>query len=280
MRIFDWRRVRTIGELQILTRASYLMLVVVPILAALWPGVRYSLGQYNRWAVETRTMLEHASLTLKLETEKVEHLLAALPTRSNEVEDTSITSKTEELLNQLQNKADEAVMHFSPKEVANPWLPTVWARVFFAALSVLFAHLLYQMFAPETVRRYSPQEFASQMKNEYASNPTQGAMNRAHYYIDRSERDFTARINSLFGSKSDQLDRSGRNFRETDRDIQTPMSRTEVLREEIDRVEQGAFAEYDTLSGHAYGAIVLSGLLYTYCISRRNLRGGIHLRVR
>jgi len=35
-RRLDWRFVRSFGELQILTRASYAMLVVVPILAGVW----------------------------------------------------------------------------------------------------------------------------------------------------------------------------------------------------------------------------------------------------
>ena len=36
IRWLDWRFVRSLGELQILTRASYAMLGVVPILAGLW----------------------------------------------------------------------------------------------------------------------------------------------------------------------------------------------------------------------------------------------------
>ena len=36
----NWRMVRAAGNLQILTRASYLMLVLVPALAAVWPDVR------------------------------------------------------------------------------------------------------------------------------------------------------------------------------------------------------------------------------------------------
>jgi len=35
----DWQFVRSLGELQILTRASYAMLVVVPILAGIWTAL-------------------------------------------------------------------------------------------------------------------------------------------------------------------------------------------------------------------------------------------------
>jgi hypothetical protein len=37
---FKWGLVRSFGELQILTRASYVMLIVVPMLAGTWPAVR------------------------------------------------------------------------------------------------------------------------------------------------------------------------------------------------------------------------------------------------
>ena len=37
-RFLNWRLVRGIGELKILTRVSYAMLIVVPILAGTWPA--------------------------------------------------------------------------------------------------------------------------------------------------------------------------------------------------------------------------------------------------
>jgi glycerol uptake facilitator-like aquaporin len=39
-RYMNWRLVRSLAELQILTKASYAMLLIVPILAGTWPGVR------------------------------------------------------------------------------------------------------------------------------------------------------------------------------------------------------------------------------------------------
>jgi hypothetical protein len=40
VRFFTWRTVRAVGALQVLTKASYVMLALVPILAGLWLGVR------------------------------------------------------------------------------------------------------------------------------------------------------------------------------------------------------------------------------------------------
>lgn len=40
VRFFTWQTVRAVGALQVLTKASYVMLALVPILAGLWLGVR------------------------------------------------------------------------------------------------------------------------------------------------------------------------------------------------------------------------------------------------
>ena len=56
-----WALIRNVGNLQVLTRASYLMLIVVPILAALWPGVRLVINQYNQTLISVSSHLESAS---------------------------------------------------------------------------------------------------------------------------------------------------------------------------------------------------------------------------
>jgi hypothetical protein len=45
--ILTWRLVRSIGELQILTRVYYAAAVVVPILATIWPGIHYFINKIN-----------------------------------------------------------------------------------------------------------------------------------------------------------------------------------------------------------------------------------------
>ena len=46
-RQFTWGFVRNFGELQLLTRASYIMLILVPLLAGLWPSVTTVVNRYN-----------------------------------------------------------------------------------------------------------------------------------------------------------------------------------------------------------------------------------------
>ncbi len=63
--VTNWRIVRAIGELQILTRASYVLLVAVPLLAATWPtvlavvhGERAAIEQANVTLQNTATLID------------------------------------------------------------------------------------------------------------------------------------------------------------------------------------------------------------------------------
>src|ERR1700730_652602 len=59
--VFSWRLVRTLGELQVLTKASYAMLIIVPLLAGLWPAVRLIVNQYDKSATEAAEIFERAT---------------------------------------------------------------------------------------------------------------------------------------------------------------------------------------------------------------------------
>ena len=91
--VLSWRSVRNLGELQILTRVSYVMLVLVPLLSGLWQTLQNFLNDY-----------------------------------------------TKEIL-------------------YSPMLPRSFAAIFFASLFAVIAHLIYQLFAPEEIRRYNLDQF-------------------------------------------------------------------------------------------------------------------------
>ncbi len=56
-----WIKIRTFGELQILTRASYFMMLLVPILAGIWPAVRVGINKYNAAITDSKAALDSAS---------------------------------------------------------------------------------------------------------------------------------------------------------------------------------------------------------------------------
>src|SRR5262249_45317998 len=57
----NWRLVRSLGELQILTRASYVMLIVVPLLAGMWPAVRLVVNQHNKALTDAAALFDRAA---------------------------------------------------------------------------------------------------------------------------------------------------------------------------------------------------------------------------
>src|SRR5262245_17448319 len=68
----SWRFVRSLGELHLLTRASYLMLIVVPILAGLWPAVRLAINHYNQSVLDATSELDATSKKLSNQIEKLD----------------------------------------------------------------------------------------------------------------------------------------------------------------------------------------------------------------
>lgn len=129
-RRINWGAVRAVGELALLTRASYLALLFVPILAGLWTALRAALVRSLRgW-------------------EEMSVAVQAMGSRSQgslcELESTS--------LEQLQ-------AFFATAWLPDAMLPDSWAAAFFAALCVVSGHLVYQLKAPQTIKEWDRAEF-------------------------------------------------------------------------------------------------------------------------
>ena len=56
----NWERIRSFGELEVLTKASYIALILVPIIAGLWPSVRVAINHYNKAATEASIIMNVA----------------------------------------------------------------------------------------------------------------------------------------------------------------------------------------------------------------------------
>lgn len=63
----DWRLVRGLGQLHILNRTSLFLVVIVPILAAVWPVVQHTLAWYDGTLTHIQEKLEQLSETLSKE---------------------------------------------------------------------------------------------------------------------------------------------------------------------------------------------------------------------
>ena len=140
--MFNWRVVRGLAMLRILTRASYLLLIFVPVLAGLWSGVRLVANQYNRAVEDATVLMDSAQKDFEQQVRALDtRLVSFINRKTTEASDTNDTEtrvlEVTEAIQQSAQSVTNAVNRFRddyiPKTIEKPNLPWSWAAAFFAA---------------------------------------------------------------------------------------------------------------------------------------------------
>ncbi len=122
----NWRWVRRIGELAILTRVSTYALVAVPVLAGIWGPISGSISSHF--------------VTIDQKVEAAKQVLDKLPADSTS---DVIASRVVEVITTASLSLE---------------MPIVWLLAFSAAACVVAAQFLFQLFAPDVIKQSSPEE--------------------------------------------------------------------------------------------------------------------------
>jgi len=195
-RVTNWRLVRNLAELQLLTRASYVTLILVPLLAGLWPTVKLVVNQHNKAVAEAATIFDKATVRF----EQAQHQLvlqASVPqqTASAQTGDVPIfalresaVTDTNAALEEIKQSVAQYKTDYASKSIESPRMPRTFAAAFFAALAAVIAHTLYQMRAPEPVRKMTLDQFIAAKKDDYSRHPTPTALEAAQAIVDREKR--------------------------------------------------------------------------------------------
>ena len=189
--LLNWRIVRIIAELRILTKASYFMLIFVPILGGLWPVVRLYVNNHNDAVIQATKVLKKYSQEFNNSRVSLENTL------TKEIEGTITTPRrkpTEDVIKSIKLNSDEFsddvkkfTNDFIPRTLDEPLLPWTWAAAFFASLFAVIAHLIYQLTAPEILRKFTLDEFEKWRKEDYSKHPSEDALKRAENYLSTKE---------------------------------------------------------------------------------------------
>lgn len=178
----NWRMVRGLGELQILTRASYAMLLIVPILAGTWPAVRLVVNHHNRAVKDATILLERYEAKFNETLKRVKEELG----RKADTGDSKDVAKVDKAIDTLEassvaffDHVNYYVADYSERTLRTPLLPWPLASAFFAALFVVLGHTLYQLAAPEQVRRMTWDEYVLSKKEDFAKHPSGEALIKA-----------------------------------------------------------------------------------------------------
>lgn len=177
----NWRFIRGLGELQILTRASYIMIVFVPIIASMWPAVRSFVNDYNRIIEHTQAATDkvYAKIqTIKEDThDKIEEIAKGTPQAESTLK--SAAGKIERVAEKLEDDVRKIRLSYTHWYLNSQNLPWTWGALFFAAIFVVTGHLIYQTRAPEVVRRYTLDDYVRAQRADHLSQESPIAISDA-----------------------------------------------------------------------------------------------------
>ncbi len=173
---FNWRYLRSIGELQFLTRASSVMLILVPIVAAIWPAIRWTEQSYNDQMHKLYSEISS----------DIERLQGLLQTSSPQNQNGALLSALESDATRLVETLDSKLKHMNPRPLNETYMPLVWTLGFIAAVCVLFGQLLYQMFVPDAVRESRYLAFIREGRRDWSQTASLALRHDAEELVRRA----------------------------------------------------------------------------------------------
>jgi uncharacterized protein YjbI with pentapeptide repeats len=173
LRTISWPIARHFGNLTLLTRASYLLLVIVPILAGLWPIIARTVSTYDA-AVD-----KAAAITVEVE-QLNQTITNRLAQRS-----VVLDSNLFETVNRLDTRVTELREMLHHAKIGPPRFPRTFAALFFAALFAAFGHLLYQLWADSLVKETTERKHVETAVGEFnpADADSRIKLDKALYFI-------------------------------------------------------------------------------------------------
>lgn len=200
----DWRLVRAFGAWQILTRVSYAMLVVVPLLAGMWPMVSKVINRHNQALAEATEELGTVVRGLSEQARRVEATTRefaagfqdSLVVVQHAQGDGAIIAEFASRIREMSQIVEDELAKLKREATLSPWLPQSWALAFFGALSVIIGHAIYQRRAPADTQQASMDEFARQRRKEYREHSSKPALDNALEQICTADTDHSLREDS------------------------------------------------------------------------------------
>lgn len=139
----NWRRIRSLGELSVCTRVSYIALAGIPVMAGLWGPLRRGIAWLNG--------------ELSRSSDKLDEVLKLLEENPG-----TASATLEKSLQELAELLDGTL----PAQ-----MPLGWLLAFLAAFCIVVAQLIYETHSPELIRKTSEDDLVERA-NEH--NRTDG----------------------------------------------------------------------------------------------------------
>lgn len=243
----DWIQIRALGQLTFLTRASYLLLIFVPVLAALWPAVRSGINRYNGAIQESLEALEVASVHFQ-------------QISANANVDGTTAQKLVFLSDSLNEQLGNITASTAAMTISHLDLPFVWVSGFLAALFVALAHLLFQAFAPTIVQQASVKEHSNSEVKRFNELKSDGQLSLAAKMVKEYEQDHQVLFDK--GQFQPWSNLGAKVFPESTPSFGDRQEEIAKNRQPVEIIEGGAMAEYILASQQDYKISTCCGYMY------------------
>jgi len=256
LNFINWTRIRELGELKILTKTSYFLLLFVPFLVGLWPFI-LSFLHGNTLPVKHTT--EYIEL-IKVELEKeYTNLNQDYSDRLRKGEIAQFDQlQIDKISKQLKVDLDEKLEELKSGNVVNHVLPNIWALGFLASLFVLLGQLLYQANAPEIIKTFKKNDFISNQKEEYKERPTETMLNNAIELLENSNE-----FEEIIEKYRKSLQETKRYLTLEEQKIEGVKIEKENKKTQLDLIENFAFKTYEN-SSHVKKVYSFHSMLFYY----------------
>lgn len=160
----NWRTIRILGELKILTKTSYISLFFVPFLVVIWDGIEVAKVKWNTVGPEKITQL--ASLAEFHVDKSIKQVIEI-----EEKRNLKLTSIIDRLL-KIQEEVKEVKANSNISGKIRFPLPNFWIQVFLCAIFVGLGHVIYQIGCPEEIQKHSLDSYTNNEKSLFTKHGT------------------------------------------------------------------------------------------------------------
>lgn len=233
---YGWHSVRALAGLKILTKGSYVMLILVPVVATVWPALHAFLNSYNQTLGRSTVLMNDLS-------DQLGDVLIRFELDSG-LAGNDLLQKSIGEFNSTITPISQGLVDL---EVADTNLPGVWVLGFLGALLVFFAHLIYQYYVPEIIEKQKLSEYVNENIDDFERFPS--ALKLGKY--GKIVMDTDPRLLSHLYSKKNMKEES-----------EPDNSKEDVLKLELELVELASRMIYSQRNKSKHIAARICGLLY------------------
>lgn len=168
MQFTDWQTVALISRLTILNRVAFTMLFFVPLLSGFLKPVRQSVDKANA-AIDTvqdktqnvRDIARGGRALAEVTAELRGKLVDVASDGDDPIEVQFVAAQQ-----------SQALDNWFEWNINKPFLPRPWALAFIAALLILGADTVFQIWCPQRVKREPIEDYVTRQCSEYANQPS------------------------------------------------------------------------------------------------------------